>query len=133
MGGQKTTPSGAFSSCFYRYLGALRRVGKGALAPCPPSAFPQARSTWWARDRTRVRTPAYFAHPTAQNGISSSMSLLRAPAPAAPARRGAALEGPPDPKSPPAESSDPKPPLPPPARSSMVSVELKFCSTTSVE
>ena len=70
---------------------------------------------------------------TCQNGISSSMSLLRAPAPAATARRGAPPEGPPDPKSPP-ESSEPKlPPPPPPARSSMVSVELKFCSTTSVE
>src|SRR3981189_2194971 len=68
-----------------------------------------------------------------QNGISSAMSLLRAPA--ATARRGAALDGPPDPKSPPDESSDPKlPPPPPPLRpSSMVSVELKFCSTTSVE
>src|SRR6266576_1896615 len=67
-----------------------------------------------------------------QNGISSSMSLLRAPA--ATARRGAALDGPPDPKSPPDESSDPKLPPPPPLRpSSMVSVELKFCSTTSVE
>src|SRR5882672_2885941 len=67
-----------------------------------------------------------------QNGISSSMSLLRAPA--ATARRGAALDGPLDPKSPPPESSDPKLPPPPPLRpSSMVSVELKFCSTTSVE
>src|SRR6266851_2571671 len=67
-----------------------------------------------------------------QNGISSSMSLLRAPA--ATARRGAALDGPPDPKSRPDESSDPKlPPPPPPRPSSMVSVELKFCSTTSVE
>src|SRR5260370_19615321 len=61
----------------------------------------------------------------AQNGMSSSMSLLRAPA--ATARRGAALDGPPDPKSP-DDSSDP---LPPPLRpSSMVRVELKFCSTT---
>src|SRR5260370_8462567 len=67
----------------------------------------------------------------AQNGISSSMSLLRAPA--ATARRGAALDGPPDPKSPP-DSSDPKLPPPPPLRpSSMVSVELNPCSTTSVE
>src|SRR5437764_8402736 len=60
--------------------------------------------------------------------MSSSMSLLRAPA--ATARRGA-LEGPADPKSPP-ESSAAK--LPPPARlSSMVRLELNPCSTTSVE
>src|SRR3954464_6996455 len=68
-----------------------------------------------------------------QNGISSSMSLLRAPAPAATGRRGAdELAGPPEPKSP--DSSGPKLPPPPPLRpSSMVSVELKPCSTTSVE
>src|ERR1019366_6773720 len=65
-----------------------------------------------------------------QNGISSSMSLLRAPA--ATARRGAALDGPPDPKSP-LESSDPTLPPPPLRPSSMVSVELNPCSTTSVE
>ena len=67
--------------------------------------------------------------------MSSSISLLRAPAPAATARRGAALEGPLEPKSPP-DSSGPKLPPPPPAPlrpSSMVSVELKPCSTTSVE
>src|SRR3981081_4504714 len=58
------------------------------------------------------------------------MSLLRAPA--ATARRGAALDGPPDPKSPP-ESSDPKLPPPPPRLSSMVRFELNPCSTTSVE
>src|ERR1700694_2655229 len=59
------------------------------------------------------------------------MSLLRAPA--ATARRGAGLDGPPEPKSPPA-SSDPKlPPPPPPRPSSMVRLELKPCSTTSVE
>src|SRR5438128_7853694 len=71
--------------------------------------------------------------PRDQNGISSSMSLLRAPAPAATARRGAELDGPPEEKSLP-ESSDPKlPPAPPERPSSMVSVELKPCSTTSVE
>src|ERR1700709_2583779 len=59
--------------------------------------------------------------------------LLRAPAPAATARRGAELAGPPEPKSPP-ESSEPKlPPPPPPRPSSIVRVELKPCSTTSVE
>src|SRR5882757_908509 len=59
--------------------------------------------------------------------------LLRPPAPAATARRGAELAGPPEPKSPP-ESSEPKLPPPPPLRpSSIVSVELKPCSTTSVE
>src|SRR5260370_38148765 len=59
------------------------------------------------------------------------MSLLRAPA--ATARRPAALDGPEEPKSPP-ESSEPKLPPPPPLRpSSMVSVELKSCRTTSVE
>jgi hypothetical protein len=64
--------------------------------------------------------------------MSSSMSLLRLP-PAATARRGAELAGLLEPKSP--ESSDPKlPPPPPPLRpSSIVSVELKPCSTTSVE
>src|SRR4051794_20621757 len=64
--------------------------------------------------------------------MSSSMSLLRPPPPAATARRGAELTGPPEPKSPP--SSEPKlPPPPPPRPSSMVRVELKPCSTTSVE
>src|SRR4051794_40255996 len=63
-----------------------------------------------------------------QNGISSSMSLLRAPA--ATGRRGA-LVGPPEPKSTP-ESSDPKLP-PPPRPSSIVRLELKPCRTTSVE
>src|SRR5882757_632136 len=59
--------------------------------------------------------------------------LLRPPAPAVTARRGAELAGPPEPKSPP-ESSEPKLPPPPPLRpSSIVSVELKPCSTTSVE
>src|SRR5580704_15153393 len=62
--------------------------------------------------------------------MSSSMSLLRAPA--ATARRGAALDGPLEPKSPP-ESSGPTLPPPPLRPSSMVSVELKPCSTTSVE
>src|SRR5258708_18540057 len=59
--------------------------------------------------------------------------LLRPPAPAATARRGAELTAHPEPKSPP-ESSEPKLPPPPPLRpSSIVSVELKPCSTTSVE
>src|SRR5438132_14036069 len=59
--------------------------------------------------------------------------LLRPPAPAATARRGAEFTGRSEPKSPP-ESSEPKLPPPPPLRpSSMVSVELKPCSTTSVE
>src|SRR5882724_7704560 len=59
------------------------------------------------------------------------MSLLRAPA--ATARRGAELTAPPEPKSPLA-SSGPKLPPPPPLRpSSIVSVELNPCSTTSVE
>src|ERR1700704_5077445 len=64
--------------------------------------------------------------------MSSSMSLLRAPA-AATARRGA-LDGPLEPKSPPASPGQKLPPAPPPLRpSSMVSVELNPCSTTSVE
>src|SRR6266705_2324980 len=59
------------------------------------------------------------------------MSLLRPP-PAATARRGAELAGLLEPKSP--DSSGPKLPPPPPERlSSMVRVELKPCSTTSVE
>src|SRR3974390_315945 len=58
------------------------------------------------------------------------MSLLRAPA--GPARGGAAPDdGPTAPKSPPA-SSPPKL-APPPRPSSMVRLELKPCSTTSVE
>src|SRR5438552_3909897 len=67
--------------------------------------------------------------------MSSSMSPPRpAPPAVATARRGGALDGPPDPKSLP-ESSDPKlpPPTPPLRPSNMVKVELKFCSTTSVE
>src|SRR6266404_5154937 len=64
----------------------------------------------------------------AQKGISSSMSLLRAPA--ATARRGAAVDAP---KSP-LESSAAKLPLPPLLRpSSMVRFELNPWSTTSVE
>src|SRR5262245_38969946 len=62
--------------------------------------------------------------------MSSSMSLLRLPA--ATARRGALLTGPLEPKSPP-PSSPKLPPPPPPRPSSIVSVELKPCSTTSVE
>src|SRR3954452_14743831 len=66
-----------------------------------------------------------------QNGISSSMSLLRVPVETA--RRGAAVDGPAEPKSLP-WSSDPKLPAPPPLRpSSIVSAELKPCNTTSVE
>src|SRR3954468_22647243 len=65
--------------------------------------------------------------------MSSSMSLLRPP-PAATARRGAELTCPLEPKSLLPESSDPELPPPPPERpSSMVRVELKPCSTTSVE
>src|SRR4051812_2673021 len=86
------------------------------------------------RVQALIATPARASQRAAagQNGISSSMSLLRAPplAPAATARRGATLDDPLDPKSP--ESSEPR--LPPPLRpSSMVSVELNPCSTTSVE
>src|SRR5207244_8363925 len=66
----------------------------------------------------------------AQNGISSFMSLLRAPPPAAATRRGAGLELP----NSWLPSSAPKLPPPPPLRpSSMVRFELKPCSTTSVE
>src|SRR6185369_2633674 len=68
-----------------------------------------------------------------QNGMSSSMSLLRPPPPAATARRGALLTGPEEPKSPPGSSPKLPPPPPPPRPSSIVSVELKPCSTTSVE
>src|SRR6476619_7158171 len=59
------------------------------------------------------------------------MSLLRAPA--ATARRGAALTCPPELKSLPASSEAKLPPPPPERPSSMVSVELKPCNTTSVE
>src|SRR5256886_15596912 len=62
--------------------------------------------------------------------MSSSMSLLRAPA--ATARRGAELAGLLEPKSP-LPSSAKLPPPPPLRPSSMVRVELKPCSTTSVE
>src|ERR1700754_2031346 len=111
-----------------------RRVGKGAFAPCPPSTSVRCWSIGGHAIgralRVRRLCPPYAV---SQNGISSSMSLLRPPAPAATARRGAPLLGPPDPKSPP-ESSDPKLPPPPPLRpSSMVRLELNPCSTTSVE
>src|SRR5438270_2727100 len=59
------------------------------------------------------------------------MSLLRAPA--ATARRGAELTAPPEPKSPLASSEPKLPPAPPLRPSSIVSVELNPCSTTSVE
>ena len=62
-----------------------------------------------------------------QNGISSSMSSRLPPAPAIAGLRSRDAVGPGEPKSP---LSDP---APPPARSSMVSAELKPCSTTSVE
>jgi len=61
--------------------------------------------------------------------MSSFMSSPRPPA--ATARRGADRDGPLDPKSSPLSGAiDPPLALRP---SSMVSVELKFCSTTSVE
>src|SRR6266403_5307522 len=79
------------------------------------------------RGRGAPREQIHSPH-RAQNGISSSMSLLRAPA--ATARRGAAVEAP---KSP-LESSAARLPLPPLLRpSSMVRFELNPCSTTSVE
>src|SRR5665213_879982 len=100
----------------------------------PPFGRSFSRHHAQKRARGVPRPPLKGLRFHAQNGISSSMSLL-ARAPAATARRGGALEGPLEPKSPPA-SSPPK--LPPPLRpslrpSSMVSVELKSCSTTSVE
>jgi succinoglycan biosynthesis protein ExoO len=62
-----------------------------------------------------------------QNGISSSMSSRLPPAPAIAGLRSRDAVGPAEPNSPSSE------PAPPPARSSMVSAELKPCSTTSVE
>jgi len=59
-----------------------------------------------------------------------AMSLLRARLYRA---GGAALDGPPDPKSLPDESSDPKLPPPPPLGHRAWSASIKFCSTTSVE
>ena len=59
------------------------------------------------------------------------MSLLRLPPPAATARRGAELTGPDEPKSLPPSSEELPPP--PPRPSSMERLELKPCSTTSVE
>src|SRR5918995_3816644 len=59
------------------------------------------------------------------------MSLLRAPA--ATGRLGADLTAPREQKPPPASSEPKLPPPPPPRPSSMVRVELKPCSTTSVE
>src|SRR3954469_12682135 len=35
-----------------------RRVGKGALAPCPPSASRDLRNRWWARCQARSRPAA---------------------------------------------------------------------------
>ena len=61
----------------------FRRVGKGALAPCPPSSC--ADEGWWARREERA-----FAHPTPPTlcGISLPRSAPRAPptAPETPAR-----------------------------------------------
>ncbi len=48
-----------------RYL-KIRRVGKGALAPCPPR---QCTSRWWARLR--------FAHPTQSGDRSPTPALPR--------------------------------------------------------
>ena len=62
-----------------------------------------------------------------QNGISSSMSSCLPPAPAIAGLRSRDAVGPAEPKSPLSA------PAPPPARSSMVSAELKPCRTTSVE
>jgi glycosyltransferase involved in cell wall biosynthesis len=62
-----------------------------------------------------------------QNGISSSMSSCLPPAPAIAGLRSRDAVGPGEPKSP------LSPPAPAPARSSMVSAELKPCNTTSVE
>ena len=62
-----------------------------------------------------------------QNGISSSMSSCLPPAPAIAGFRSRDAVGPAEPKSPLSA------PVPPPARSSMVSAELKPCRTTSVE
>jgi succinoglycan biosynthesis protein ExoO len=62
-----------------------------------------------------------------QNGISSSMSSRLPPAPAIAGLRSRDAVGPAEPKSPSSELA------PLPARSSMVSAELKPCSTTSVE
>src|SRR6266478_1053575 len=44
---------------------ATRRVGKGALAPCPPLSQPAGK--WWARFRLRALSyggSGRFAHPT---------------------------------------------------------------------
>src|SRR3954465_14514757 len=58
------TPSNAHSRV--RQLcppyGLSCRVGKGALAPCPPSYNPTRE--WWAHHRTRIRASDSFAHPT---------------------------------------------------------------------
>src|SRR3954469_2172445 len=60
------TPPDAFASgCFAHPTKRRRRVGKGALAPCPPSWFPDAGIEWWAHRRTHSRPVAL---PTLRNG-----------------------------------------------------------------
>jgi len=52
------------------------RVGKGALAPCPPSRtrFP-IYLEWWARHGPRIRAPRGFAHPTIRHKIACGKNL----------------------------------------------------------
>src|SRR5581483_10733393 len=100
---------------------------------------PKLRDGHWFDDRARHGSRPFAIGPyhagTAgsarpQNGISSSRSpRLPPPPPAIAGWRGAGRLAPKSLLS----SPKPLPPPPPPARSSMVSAELKPCSTTSVE
>src|SRR5262249_38332214 len=105
-----------------------------------PSAHPRPLQTIPPNDcnlpRLQLTTPAtrlshsppWDKHQKGQNGISSSISPRLPPAPTG---TGLRVCGPEEPKSLP-PGSEPKSALPP-NLSSMVSCELKPCSTTSVE
>src|SRR6185437_11695507 len=137
MRGLQTTPN--LPPCaVFPFVFPETYVGRGiyvaAPEPAPATvlaeAFPGGRKSALAKpaqggfsmpEHDCVHDPPRQQSNRLQNGISSSMSLLRAPA-AATARRGA----PDDPLAPksPAESSEPIPP-PPLRPSSMVRFELK--------
>jgi len=55
-----------------------RRLGKGALAPCPPS-HRKRRIRWWARHRPRKCAPDGFAHPPLQPCYCDRYALVAVP------------------------------------------------------
>src|SRR3954454_1882588 len=70
-----TPPAVPAAGCFAHPTKRCRRVGKGALAPCPPSRFADALTEWWAHRRTHSRPVAL---PTLRNGaVGWAKALLR--------------------------------------------------------